>query len=182
MVLLFVLQVAVLALLVVQAWRDTAWMIDVSAATRVVRGWSADQQARLLGTGSLIEARLPRGAELVLKLLSCLGEEAREPFDAVRGDVRRRLQVLRGVARLASVTTLMSIVVELSWGLGGGSGLQALQAGLPQRLAIADATTSLTIGAATLVIYVWLARRLRARGDGLLAGLRRMVAPGGETP
>lgn len=172
---------AVLALLMVRAWRDVAWMIALGAAVKAASRLSPEARRRAstrLDDGGMFAS----ACDLVVKVIADGTHlDGHEGVVAVRDGLRRRSYMLRGIARLGSVTTMLSIVIELSWGLGGGSGIEALQAGLPERLAIGRATTSLSIGAATVILYVWLARKLHSRMEGVLGALRTLMARLAET-
>lgn len=80
-----------------------------------------------------------------------------------RHAVASQIYLLTGIGRLVPAATLLTVVLELGWGLSGGSGLMGLQAGLPQRAAFCAALISLAIGGVSAGIHMWLVRRARAR-------------------
>ena len=78
--------------------------------------------------------------------------------------------VLAGLGRIAPPLAFVGIVLELSWALGGGSGLLALQRGLPERVALQHALVGLGIGlggwGTCIGFGLVLRRRARALRDG----------------
>lgn len=98
-----------------------------------------------------------------------------DPATDWRDEVRSKAFTFHALARITSISTLLAIVIELSWGLAGGGGLEALQAGLPQRLAFRNALTSLALGFVTLGICAWAGRVLRTRAARTAKALRRIA-------
>lgn len=80
-----------------------------------------------------------------------------------REAVASQIYLLAGVGRLIPAATLLAVVLELGWGLSGGSGLMGLQAGLPQRAAFGGALMSLAIGGVSAGVHTWLVRRAHVR-------------------
>ncbi len=184
MIVLFVLQAIVLAVMLHRSLRLLHGLVaslagcDARVRSALDRIPGAQREAALRALsgaaantwlGELTAAALTGGTE----------DDLLEQLDVWRGDVRDRLYVLAGIGRLASVGTMMCAVIELSWGLMGGSGLVALQAGLPQQLAFRDALTSLALGFVTIGVYAWTrsqVRRVAGQGFTTIAGLARSLA------
>lgn len=188
MLLLFLLQLVILGVMVFRGGRLlcdlTSWLSGSEAGTaqRIVDLVARDGTNALSASRTLV-AETWLGSLLGSWAAGADRDELDELLSQWRGELRSKVYLLSGIARLASVATLMSAVIEMSWGLMGGSGLVALQAGLPQQLAFRDVLTSLAIGFVTLAIFMWvrgLSREMATRGLRSLAavvhtldGLRR---------
>lgn len=185
----FALQAGVLAFLLMRArqhieWTATCAHVDLRLLRRLtdlvahgdrdgIERWIASTRGSWVGDVGVAALDVAKGE-------MAGGETIRD----LQRQFHARLYVLHGVARITSVCTLLAVVVELSWGLTGGSGLEALQAGLPQQIAFRNVLASLALGLVTLAVYMWVSRLLRARMvqatkrlRGLLSEVQSCVAP-----
>ena len=108
------------------------------------------------------------------------GEQAEGVADEVcanrRDDAGRGIYLLHGLARAATPLALLGVILELSSALSGrGAGLQALQAGSVQNIALSRALSTLAIGIATSAVCFVASGMLRKRALALVKDLRQTM-------
>jgi biopolymer transport protein ExbB/TolQ len=86
-----------------------------------------------------------------------------------------RLLALRVAATLSSTLGLLGGVVSIARGMGGGSGLVALEEGLAQRVAMHEALSSMALGVGTAAVCFYAVSRLRRRATELVTQLRSVA-------
>lgn len=125
---------------------------------------------RLAVARTLSEACLPAWpAAMALRGLDAIA--ARSNLHAALEEQRLELlhvapagiSTLRALARMAPPLAFIGVLSELGQALGGDHGLAALQAGLPERLAIERALLTFALGISTTVLAV-VAVRVLTRG------------------
>jgi len=77
--------------------------------------------------------------------------EAQDVADGLRGTSLRGIGSLITMGRIASPLAFLGVIMELTRAFGGGGGLDALQRGLPEQLALGRAATGVTMGIMTML-------------------------------
>jgi hypothetical protein len=111
--------------------------------------------------GSLLQA--------VLEPTSDRDEELPELLSWLRERSAARLRLLRVGATIASSLGLMVGILSIQRGYGEPAGLLALEAGLPQKLAMSQALFSMGIGVATSAVCFYALGLFRPAAQALIA-------------
>ena len=101
--------------------------------------------------------------------------ELRELLADLREEAVARLQLLRVAATLASTTGLLGGILSLAGGASQPAGLLALRAGEVERLAMAEALTTMAVGVALSALCFQALALLRPAAQKLIAQVHQVA-------
>lgn len=146
------------------------WLAATTLSVRLVRGLCFDAALDVRPLNERLEQLLridPQRAEALLQAarpawiaivgleqLRAVGPDAgRGAADTRVSDLRQRamggLGTLMTMGRIAPPLAFLGVILELTTAFGGGDGLEGLQKGLPEQLALARSVTGVCLGATT---------------------------------
>jgi hypothetical protein len=162
-----------LAVLAVIVERGRAVFYLAATSDRAMKWLAARLRAGDAASAEAWAKRVPSSfvARLIVETLDTQDPE-RDP-DLVRVELKHaagaRLGILRGCATLASALGLLGAIVAIREGFSGGGGLLALQAGLAEQVALAQALECMALGIGTSALCFFALGEFRRGARELLA-------------